>query len=67
MTTSMVAKAKDEKNLALLKETPDQSSSDLAISLGLSERTVRRYLELLRISNKVEVSGTLRNKKWRAK
>lgn len=67
MTTSTVAKAKDEIILALLKETPDQSSSDLAISLGLSERTVRRYLELLRISNKVEVSGTLRNKKWRAK
>lgn len=57
----------DERILALLKDTPNLSIRDLSVSLGLSEMSIRKHLEQLQNSNRIESNGTARNRKWKIK
>lgn len=57
----------DDRILALLKDTPNLSTRDLSVSLGLSEMSIRKHLAQLQNSNKIESNGTVRNRKWRVK
>ena len=57
----------DERILALLKDTPNLSIRDLSVSLSLSEISIRKHLEQLQNSNRIESNGTARNRKWKIK
>lgn len=57
----------DERILALLKDNPNLSIRDLSVSLGLSEMSIRKHLEQLQNSNRIESNGTARNRKWKIK
>lgn len=57
----------DNKILEILKDKPNQSSRDLANSLGLTTVAINRHLAELRNCSKIEAIGTTKCLRWRVK